>query len=389
MSTSAIPRQVKEYACYLFLGQLSQAQTRRIEWTTSHGEVHPLKHAKVVSLSSILVGKPGSYKSECVRFINKVCDRYNEACVAQPKQHLVPILIYPHDQCTKEMLLTTLSTMAKERGSADELHPIQTTILIDELINFLNKREYVEPLIGTLNSLLDQPPKYSVGTQRRQTEFIPHPIASIIAACAPSWFRYLPEALFTGGFSGRCAFYGVPYPKDSERQPMGSVSLHDGDIRLGKLATYLPSGDFTMDPKASNLYMNWEREFGREDAHILEALDEWYKRRAIQSARLAGCIALSSGQTLIELHHMEEADFHMKHIEKTLEKVWEEIDGDYPTRHKMLVTSLSGSEMPMSEIESIAVRYLRTPSQAHATLDWWLNHGFLKPTTGGKYRFKP
>lgn len=382
MHTSALPKQVKEMACYLTIAQILTAQKRQASWTSSGDMVFPLHHVKTISMSCILVGKPGSYKSEAVRFIHRVLDRYSDRAMKTMNPHKPPVYIYPYDQCTREYLCTCLSERSKE------VPEVQVTMLIDELVNFLNKREYVEPLIGTLNSLLDQPPKYNVGTQKRKSELITKPIGALIAACAPGWFQYLPVALFTGGFAGRCMFYGVPYPRDEDRQPMGSICGEGAEERLGELLYYMTHEPLTLDSDASKIYMEWERLWGKEDAHPLEAIDEWYKRRAIQVVRLASCIGLSRDRHIINPEDMYEANFHMTHIQNTLESVWEELDGDYPTRYKMFRLQLIHQAYTLTEIEHMAIKYLRTPSQAHSTIDWWVNRGILCPVEGGKWIYK-
>lgn len=367
--TSAVPAQVKELACYLTCAAMAQSQERKVEYTNPSGHVLPLPHIKVISCSVILAGKPGSYKSETVRFIKRIL----EATKA--------VYVYPHDQCTREFLLSTLVQEQQQKQQTS----ISATICIDELVNFLNKKEYVEPLIGTLNALLDQPDAYAVGTHKRQTETIHRPYANIIAACAPSWFRYLPEALFTGGFAGRCMFYDVPYPSDDQRQPRGSVCLPGAENRLAKLLLTMPNGHLVLTQEAIAQHDQWELEWGREDFHPLAVLDEWYKRRAIQAVRLAGGVALAHDTNIIDEEHLLEANKHLEHVKKTLEKVWFEVDSDTATAHRMLQIALASATggMRLKDIEDLAVRHLRNPGYAQRVIDWWISHGILVPVQQG------
>ena len=360
---SALPATVKELACYLCISSFAQHQERQFKYRTQTGNVFDLPHVKIIANSCILSGKPGSYKSETVRFIKRILDAtkivYN----------------YPHDQVTREFLLSTLvqEQIAKQQTS------MPVTIIIDELVNFLNKKEYVEPLIGTLNALLDQPDVYSVGTHKRSTEAIKRPIANIIAACAPSWFKYLPEALFTGGFAGRCMFYEVPYPSDDDRQPRGAVCVPGAEARLAASLLGLPNGHLILSTTSIAMHDQWEMEWGKEDAHPLGVLDEWLKRRAIQTVRLAGAVALSQNSIIIEEEHMLEANKHLEHVKKTLERVWFEVDTDAATAHKMLQIALAGKAISLVDIENLAVRHLRNPAYAQRVISWWLDHSILKP----------
>lgn len=370
---SALPDQVKEFACYLTVSSVAQAQERRFQYTTPGGVVLDLPHVKIISTSTIISGKPGSYKSECVRFIKRILER------CSPLTY-----VYPHDQCSREFLLSTLV----QEQIAKKLSSISCTILIDELVNFLNKKEYVEPLIGTLNALLDQPDSYAVGTHKRQTETVVKPVANIIAACAPSWFKYLPEALFTGGFAGRCMFYDVPYPDAQARQPRGAVCLPGAEQRLAHSLLNMPNGSLVLSNRAIKLHDTWEMQWGGEDFHPLAVLDEWYKRRAVCSVRLAGAVALSHGTTLVDEDHLLEANKHLEHVKKTLEKVWFDVDADAATAHKMLMVALSGRDMALPDIELLAVRYLRNPGYAQRMIDWWINHSMLKPVQGKTNYFR-
>lgn len=372
MSTSALGRQVKEYGCYQMLASLGQSQLRKFQYLNKYGVTHDLSAPGTMSLSTVFCGKPGSYKSELVRFIKRVLEATKS------------VQLYPHDQCTREMMLSTLhdlqaTTVTSTNGKVN-FKPLATTIVIDELVNFLNRREYVEPLVGTLNALLDQPPSYVVGTHKRGTELIRLPILSFIAACAPSWFKNLPEQLFTGGFSGRCGFYGVPYPRDEDRQPRGSICI-DKVESPKRLATYLqehlPIGSITLTYEAIQIYDQWEREYGKEDAHPLECIDEWYKRRCIQTVRLAGAIAMSHDRLMVTPEEMHEANKHMLHVQNTLEFVWFEVEGDGPTQHKMLQVALTAKALTLSEIEDIAIKYFRSPMYAQRWVDWHISHSLL------------
>ena len=140
---SASREETKRMACYLTVAQVAQTQQRIFEYETTAGRRFPLPHLKVLSLSCILVGRPGSYKSETVRLIWKILDQYNILSLdMESDPPAVPL--YPHDQCTREFLLTTLSKQQ------DDDQPCHSSIIIEELVNFLNKREYVEPLGSSL-----------------------------------------------------------------------------------------------------------------------------------------------------------------------------------------------------------------------------------------------
>lgn len=378
MSTSALGQQVKEFACYLTLASLGQAQLRTFKYKNRFGQEQDLPAPGVMSQSTIFCGKPGSYKSELVRFIKRVLESTKS------------VLLYPHDQCTREYLLSTLHDQqmqgtVTETGEDGKIKvrrdkPIVTTVIIDELVNFLNRREYVEPLIGTLNALLDQPPSYAVGTHKRGTETIRRPILNFIAACAPGWFKNLPEQLFTGGFSGRCGFYGVPYPRDEDRQPRGSVCIDkvESPKRLADyIAEHLPLGPLVLTYESIQIHDNWEKEWGKEDAHPLECIDEWFKRRAIQTVRLAGAIAMSQDRLVITPGDMQEANRHLLHVQNTLEFVWFEIEGDGPTQHRMLQIALTAKPLTLSEVEGIAIKHFRSPMYAQRWIDWHISHGLL------------
>ena len=378
---SAIVREVRELSCYMAVGQWTQAHQKKIFWRNRQGVVFPLEHAKVISLSCILAGDPGSYKSEAVRFVKKVCRAYNDLVLSRMSPTHQPIPIFPYDQVTKEFLLTDLAQQTKLLADANA--PCITTIFIDELINFLNRREYVEPLVGLLNSLLDQPPEYAAGTQKRQGELIKRPLVSLFAACAPSWFKYMPEALFTGGYSGRCPFYWVRYPSDKERQPFGQVA-HDGaDRRLAEILWHLPQQDIVLTPDSIDIYAKWERDFGKEKAHDIQALDEWFKRRAIQSVRWASSISLAHGETEVTPEFMNEANKHMNWICQTLERVWEELDSDDSTRYRIFVSQLVGKEFSESQLFDLGVKCMKYSMRASSIIDYMKKSSILavRPST--------
>lgn len=378
MGTSALSAQVKEFGCYLTLASVGQAQLRTFKYRNHFGQLLDLPAPGTMSLSTIFCGKPGSYKSELVRFIKRVLEATKVA------------RLYPHDQCTREFLLSTLhdqqaADQTPETGADGKIRinkekPIVSTVIIDELVNFLNRREYVEPLIGTLNALLDQPPSYAVGTHKRGTETIRRPILNFIAACAPGWFKNLPEQLFTGGFSGRCGFYGVPYPRDEDRQPRGSVCIDkvQSPLRLAAyIAEHIPEGPLELSYESIQLHDAWEREWGREDAHPLECIDEWFKRRAIQTVRLAGAIAMSQDRLVVSSADMQEANRHLSHVQNTLEFVWFEVEGDGPTQHRMLQVALTSKPLGLPEIETIAIKHFRSPMYAQRWIDWHITHGMM------------
>lgn len=367
---SASREETKRMACYLTVAQVAQTQQRIFEYETTAGRRFPLPHLKVLSLSCILVGRPGSYKSETVRLIWKILDQYNILSLdMESDPPAVPL--YPHDQCTREFLLTTLSKQQ------DDDQPCHSSIIIEELVNFLNKREYVEPLIGTLNTLLDQPPKYSTGTQRRGSETLNQPIVSFIGACAPGWFEYLPAALFTGGLAGRIPFFGVRYPKDSERQPRGAASIAGADRVLATELHNMPSGNLLLSPAAIKLHDQLELKYGKESVHPMAAVDEWYKRRVIQETRVAGCIALAQGTTQITPHHQEEAISIMDHVCKTLEGVWFETTDTMAEQMRMFTSMIQGKSLHVTEIESIGFKCLKSSVTVHRIMDWWMNKGIL------------
>lgn len=383
-STSGLPQQVKEMACYLAIAQMTTAQERTVAWSTRDGHTHLMGNVKIISLSAILVGDPGSYKSETVRLIGRVLSAYNKMVLKNMKPDHPPVPIYPHDQVTREHLISTLSQQAHSNPQG----PTISCIIVDELINMLNKREYVEPLIGTLNSLLDQPEKYAAGTQKRQTEYIPRPLVSLLGACAPGWFQYMPEALFTGGYAGRCIFYGVPYPRDEDRQPFGRACAPAGEDVLGESLYNIPTEPLVLDSYASKLFMAWDKDYGRQHAHPLPAIDEWYKRRAIQAVRLACCICLSRNEVVVTCDHLEEADKHMRHIEKTLVYVWDQIDSDQLTRYRTIKSRLMGRELTMLELEDSIIEVLKNIRAGHSLLNQWREAGLIVPVQGGKWKFK-
>lgn len=370
---SAVPAQVKEMACYLTIAAVCQAQQRTFKYLNPAGVEFDLGHVKVLSLSCILSGKPGSYKSETIRFMKRIMEETGI------------IFLYPHDQVTREFLLSTLVQEQQQK----QLPAVISTVMVDELVNFLNKKEYVEPLIGTLNALLDQPPAYAVGTHKRGTETLLKPIVNMYAACAPAWFKFLPEALFTGGFAGRCMFYDVPYPSDDERQPRGKVCHAGAEKRLAAALLNMPNGYLKLTNKAINQYDVWEQEWGKEDMHPLPVLDEWFKRRAIQTVRLGGAVSLANGTNMVDEDHLLEANKHLEHVKKTLEKVWFEVDSDASTAHQMLKINLAtyGQKgLPLRDIENMAVRHLRNPAYAQRVLSWWIEHQILVPVQGGNYK---
>ena len=364
-TTSAIPAQVKELACYITAASFAQAQERKFKYLNQAGVVQDLPHVKTISCSVILSGKPGSYKSECCRFVKRILE------------HTQVPYIYPHDQVSREYMLSTLINEQDNK----KLTSISSTIVIDELVNFLNRKEYVEPLVGTLNALLDQPDTYASGTHRRGSEVLKKPVINLIAACAPSWFKHLPEALFTGGFAGRCMFYDVPYPSELERQPRGSVCLPGAEARLAQELINMPNGHLVLTYRAIQLHDMWEMSFGREDAHPLPVLDEWFKRRAIQTVRLAGGVALARGTTLIDDDEMLEANKHLEHVMKSVEKVWHEVDTDDVTAYRMLQLTLTGTKLTLNDTNNVATKYLRDPIRAQRIVSWWLEHRILKPVS--------
>lgn len=383
---SAIPSQVKEWCCYLTIAQVLQARGQTLYYANTSGATFHLEHVKTISLSCILTGDPGSYKSEAVRLMKKVCMAYNDLALAMENLHLTKpcVNVYPHDKVTSEWLLTTLYKWSKEREGSEE--STCTSIFVDELVTFLNRKEYVAHLIGDLNCLMDQPPSYGVGTQKRQDEIILNPVASLLAACAPSWFKFLPEPLFTGGFTGRCMFYGVPYPKDEDRQPRGSAVRKGGALRIAKALFNMPDTPLVMTPEAIALYDTWERAWGKRRVHPLQALDEWFKRRAILSARLAGCVALAQYETSVTVHHMQRANFHMEHVLNTLEAVWEEIDSDDSIRFRVLQTALVGKALNDVELLDLAVDKMRSSGKAMQILDYMKRVGIIVPKEG-KWQF--
>jgi hypothetical protein len=360
-----------------------QAQLKTLEWENSSGHRFPLEHAKVVSLSAILCGDPGSYKSEAVRLINKVLDAYNELVLLRIPQDQVPIPIYPFDKVSNEFLL---SCLAQQSVGQPEGSPTISTIIVEEAINFLNKRDYVEPLIGTLNSLVDQPPKYATGTQKRQGEFIKRPVVSILLACAPGWFKHLPEAVFSGGWTGRCMFYNVPYPKDEDRQPLGKAIESGGAGRLAEVMYHFPKDPIILSYESIRIYEKWEREFGRHKAHPLPAIDEWLKRRAIMAVRFASAVALSNYETRVTPRYMEEADFHMRHIQVTLESVWDQIDSDDTTRYNALVQLLRGRILTEEELLNLAVARMKSTQRAMGILSYMKMNGILVAPEFGKWK---
>lgn len=381
---SAIPRRVKELSSYLTIAQWCQANQRTISWQNKAGQFFPLEHAKVISLSAFLCGDPGSYKSEAVRLIGKVLGHYNDLVMSRLPPDNAPIPIFPYDKITNEYLLTCL---AQQSQQLPEDQPTISTIIVDEAINFLNKRDYVEPLVGTLNSLVDQPSRYTTGTLKRQTEVIRRPIVSVILACAPGWFKHLPEAIFSGGWTGRCMFYAVPYPKDEERQPLGKVVESGGAARLAESLYYLPKGQITLSVEAIETYIKWETQFGKYKAHPLPAIDEWMKRRAIMAVRLASCIALAHGEVFVSNFHMDEANRHMEHIQATLEMVWDEIDSDDSTRFQTLLSLMRGRKFTEEELLSLAVTRMKSTSRAMQII-YYMKQSGMVVSDGSKWQLK-
>jgi len=392
MTTSALREPAKKLACILAVASYAQYQKRRFWYLNPNGVKERLPHTKVLSISCILTGRPGSYKSETVRMVRRVLD--------ETKQ----VNVYPHDQVSREYLVTTLAAMQSAQVKATEIYdsntktikipknppPITCTICIEELINFLNRREYVEPLVGALNTLLDQPPSYGAGTQRRQSEIIHRPIINFIGACAPSWFHQLPESLFTGGFAGRCLFYTVPYPRDEDRQPRGQICKDGGEERLAHLLTHggIPDGDITLDNPTIRIHDRMEAEWGRELAHAIPVLDEWYKRRAIQTTRLAGAIALAHCSDTVQLEYWDEAHTIMQEVEKTLEEIWFETAGSQEVQYNAFRLDVGDKLHAWQELEAKAVRHFRSVRVAQSSLDWWRENDILTPQPGGLWKFK-
>lgn len=361
-STSALSTQVKEMAAYMCCAALGQAQTRKFFYRSAGGVLTPFQQIKILSLSFILCGKPGSFKSETIRLMKRI-------------MRTAGLPVYPHDQVTREYLLSTLSKMAVKRTDGKAI----SMILVEELVNFLNRREYVEPLVGTLNSLLDQPDDYGVGTHKRGTETLKSPLVSFFGACAPSWFQYLPEALFTGGFAGRCLFYWVPYPAKEDRQPRGQAAHEGAAERLGKTLKQVPDGDLILTQEAIRFFDQISNQWSEEDAHPLPVIDEWLKRRAIQTVRLAGAVAMADFRTDVTKEDMDAAHKHLEHVTETVENVWFEVGGDIASQHRMLRLHLhSKLGWKLKELEEVAIKYLRSPMAAHKVIDWWLQHQILR-----------
>lgn len=153
------------------------------------------------------------------------------------------------------------------------------------------------------------------------------------------------------------------------------------------LQEHLPNGPLTLTYEAVSLHDGWEQEYGKEDAHPLECIDEWFKRRCIQTIRLAGAIALANDRSTITPQDMLEANKHMLHVQRTLEFVWFEVEGDGPTQHRMLQVALTSKPLALSEIETIAIKHFRSPMYAQRWIDWHLSHGMLiqSTTESGKW----
>lgn len=359
--TSALSDQVKEMMAYLCCGGLAQCQKRHFYYLNPQGVKIKFQQIKYANLSIILCGKPGSFKSEAIRLCKRIF-----------KSAGLPV--YPHDQVTREYLLSTLSKLGAKQEGGEAI----SIILVEELVNFLNRREYVEPLVGTLNSLLDQPDEYGIGTHKRATEILKKPLVSFFGACAPGWFQYLPEALFTGGFAGRCLFYWVPYPERADKQPRGQIAQEGAHERLGQLLQRVPQGDLTLSFEAIRFFDSLSNQWAEEDSHPLPVIDEWLKRRAIQTVRLAGGVALSNDRTEISRTDMQTAHEHLEHVTNSVEQVWFEVGGDISSQHRMLRIHLMGRlRWDLRELEEVAIKYLRSPMAAHRIIDWWLNHGIL------------
>lgn len=206
------------------------------------------------------------------------------------------------------------------------------TIAASELGTLLNPKD--REMVDVLTDLWDS----RRGLWKKRTKLngdnnIENPWINIIACTTPHWIaENVPESMIGGGFASRCVFvyatgkrFFVAYPDENiptDFEETKARLVHDLEL----IAQC--KGAFTISPEARQWGRHWYEELQTiTPAHLqTERAGAYLARKQTMLHKLAMVLSCAERSDLIiEKDHLQQAEFHLKSLEKDMEKVFSRI----------------------------------------------------------------
>jgi len=266
-------------------------------------------------------------------------------------------------------------------------------IIADELSMFLNKSSYESGLGSLLIPLWDCKGVVEYRTKGRGIEFLPNVCLSILAGSTVDWIKTaIPEGAIGGGLTSRMLFIYVDQPTDPFAITSFSQDKQDAADRvvddLQEISTL--SGPFSCTKEAWEMYHTLYNEFFESsDLYDDKYLSGYASRRFIHFFKVAMISSVSEGSSLlIEVRHLEAAEWLMKRVEKSLRRVIRLITTSDQGTMIDFVLRLIAQDEQLTRSELVRkVSHRITGAELNVIIETLIHAGQVMTTSNGKATF--
>lgn len=236
-----------------------------------------------------------------------------------PPVNLIPQII------TREALIDSLRQVSSADGKVVLAQTAEGFAFVDELINFLNKKNYESGFGGMLISLYDCIDPYEYKTIARGREKLHRTCLGILSATTIDWIRMaLPLEAIGGGLTSRIVLVYVenPAPPVPRPRPMSEKKELVESLIRSLSRIHMLHGEVSLDDKAKEQFDRLYIEFYTKSLLFTDPTTTAYaSRRHSHLLKLAMILAASEEGLLIEERHILGAHEALKQTEQALTKV--------------------------------------------------------------------
>jgi hypothetical protein len=229
-------------------------------------------------------------------------------------------------KATPEALIDSLRL---GRGDTTQVRLSHTGFaMVDELVNFVNRRSYEAGLTDLLVPLFDCKDSFEYRTKARGIEQIEKACFGMLGGTTVDLIRdKLPREIIGSGLTSRMIFVFVETPNEPVPLPFLSARKQELLVECGEAVDRIArvSGQIVISPRAKTYFEKTYIAFYKTSPlYQIKTLKAYASRRYVYLLKVAMVLAMSQeeGMTL-ELRHLEGADEILSRVELKLHRVTE------------------------------------------------------------------
>lgn len=286
----------KIFKTWVGISVLASALRRKISFKLGRIIFYP-------NLYVVLVGPPGSRKSQAIKFGYELIKSLTDITVSA-------------DAPTREALIQDLGRSAGEylNEEDDPTRHCSMTVISSELETFLGGKKDNARMLTTLTDLWDCPDKWKYRTKGAGTDNLQRVFLNLIGATTPdSIANCIPASASGTGFTSRIIFcyadkkhIKVPEPEDTDEIiRLKDVLTRDLDI-ISRMTQ-----EYTFSPDGREFWHQWYQDYDDLDPERIckdNMFNGWYERKPTFILKIALICSASRGNfTHIDPIDMKEA----------------------------------------------------------------------------------